>query len=167
MEISAETKSMANYASGINGEIKVNGQKLETVVSFKYPGSVVSDENFKPEILSRIAQTTAALTRLTLVWNGRSISVSSKIRLMRSLVSFIFQCACESWTLTAELQRRVRAMEMRCYCNILPISYKDHATNEDVYAKIQKAAEPHGVLTIVKRRKLQWYGHVSSSSGLA
>ena len=56
---------------------------------------------------------------------------------------------------------------MRCYGKILPISYKDHATNEDVYAKIQKAAEPHGILTIVKRRKLQWYGHVSSSSGLA
>ena len=70
---------MANYASGINGEIKVNGQKLETVVSFKYPGSVVSDENFKPEILSRIAQTTAALTRLNPVWNDKTISLSFKI----------------------------------------------------------------------------------------
>ena len=43
---------------------KVNGQKLETVTSFKYLGSVISDEGSKPEILSRIAQATAALTRL-------------------------------------------------------------------------------------------------------
>ena len=49
---------------GINTEIKVNGQKLETVTSFKYLGSVMNDEGSKPEILSRIAQTTAALTRL-------------------------------------------------------------------------------------------------------
>ena len=37
----------------------------------------------------------------------------SKIRLMRSLVTPIFLYACESWTLTAELQRRIQAMEMR------------------------------------------------------
>ena len=41
------------------------------------------------EILSRIAQTTAALTWLKLVWNDWSISLSSKIRLMRSLVTSI------------------------------------------------------------------------------
>ena len=58
-------------------------------------------------------------------------------------------------------------MEMRCFINILRISYKDYVTNEEVCAKIQKAIGPHGLLTIVKRRKLQWYGHVFRSSGLA
>ena len=60
METSAEkTKLVTNNTSGINTEI---GQKLETVTSFKYLGSVITDEGSKPEILSRIAQTTAALT---------------------------------------------------------------------------------------------------------
>ena len=58
-------------------------------------------------------------------------------------------------------------MEVRCYCKILRISYKDHNTNEEVCAKIQQAIGPHKDLTIIKRRKLQWYGHVSRSSGLA
>ena len=54
MEISAEkTKLMTNNTCGINTEIKVNGQKLETVTSFKYLGSVKTDEGSKPEILSR------------------------------------------------------------------------------------------------------------------
>ena len=57
-------------------------------------------------------------------------------------------------------------MEMRCYRKILHISYKDHVTNEKIRAKIQESVEPHDLLTIVKRRKLQWYGHVSRSSGL-
>ena len=56
---------------------------------------------------------------------------------------------------------------MRCYHKILHISYKDHVTNEEVRAKIQQASGPHEDLTIVKRRKLQWYGDVSRSSGLA
>ena len=57
---------------------------------------------------------------------------------------------------------------MKCYRKILRISYKDHVTNEEVRAKIQQAIGPHeDILTIVKRHKLQWYGHVSRSSGLA
>ena len=56
---------------------------------------------------------------------------------------------------------------MRCYRKILRISYKHHVTDEEVRAKIQRAIGPHEDLTIVKRRKLQWYGHASRSSGLA
>ena len=42
MEISAQkTKLMTNNTSGINTKIKVNGQKLETITSFKYLGSVI------------------------------------------------------------------------------------------------------------------------------
>ena len=51
----------------------------------------------------------------------------------------LFLYACESWALTAELQRRIQAMEMMCYRKILHISYKDHVTNEEVRAKIQQA----------------------------
>ena len=146
----------------------MNGQKLEIVTSFKYLGSVITDEGSKPEILSRIAQKPAALTRLKPVWNDRSISLSSKIQLVRFLVTSIFLFACESGTLTAELQKQIQAMEMRCHRKIHHISYKDHVTNEEVRAKIQQAIGPHeDLLTVVKRRKLQWYGHVSRSSGLA
>ena len=57
---------------------------------------------------------------------------------------------------------------MRCYRKILRISYKYHVTNELVRAKIQLAIGPYeDLLTIVKRCKLQWYGHISRSSGLA
>ena len=80
MEISAEkTKLMTNNTSGIKIESKVNGHKFDTVTSFKYLGSVIIDDGFKPEILSRIVQTAAALTRFKPVWNDRSISLSSKV----------------------------------------------------------------------------------------
>ena len=73
MEISAEkAKFTANNTSSTR--IKVNGQELEAVTTFKYLGSVVSDEGSKREILSRTARTIAALTRLKSFWNDRSIS---------------------------------------------------------------------------------------------
>ena len=56
----------------------------------------------------------------------------------------------------------------RNVCIIIIISYKDHVTDEEVCATIQQAIGPHeDLLTIVKRRKLQWYEHVSRSSRLA
>ena len=78
---------------------------------------------------------------------------------MGSLVISIFLYACESWTLTAELEKRTQAFEMRCYRRLLNISYKDHVTNEEVRKKIQAA--------IGEYDKLLTLGHVSRSSGLA
>ena len=76
---------------------------------------------------------------------------------MRSLVTSIFLYACELWTLTAELQRRIQAMEIRCYRKILRILNKGRVTNEAVRAKILLAIEPYeDFLITVKRRKLQW-----------
>ena len=55
-------------------------------------------------------------------------------------------------TLTAELQRRLQAMEMRCYHKILCISYKDLVNNEEVCAMIQQAFRLHkDLLSIVKK----------------
>ena len=149
-------------------KIKVKGQKFGTVTSFKYLGAVVSDDSSKPEVLSRIAQATAALTKLKPIWRDNNISLGSKVKLMRSLVISIFLYACESWTLTAELEKRTQAFEMRCYRRLLNISYKDHVTNEEVRRQIQAAiGEYDELLTLVKKRKLRWFGHVSRSSGLA
>ena len=81
-------------------------------------------KDIKPEILARIAQTTAALAKLKTIWNDRNVVLSSKIRLMRSLVMSIFLYACESWTLTAETERRTQAMEMRCLRKLIGITYR-------------------------------------------
>ena len=160
MEKSAEqTKLMTNSANGIQTEIKVKGQKLGTVTSFKYLGAVVSDDASKPEVLSMIAQATAALTKLKPIWRDNNISFGSTVKLMRSLVISIFLYVCESWALTAELEKITQAFEMRCYRRLLNISYKDHVTNEEVRRKIQAAiGEYDELLTLVKERKLRWFG---------
>ena len=164
MKISAKkTKLMTNSANGIQREKKVKRQKLGTVTSFKYLGAVVSDDCSKPEILSRLA----ALTKLKPIGRDNNISLRSKLRLMRSLVISIFLYACESWTLTAELEKRTQAFGMRCYRRLLNISYRDDVTNEVVHRKIQAAiAEYDELLTLLKERTLRWFGHASRSSDL-
>ena len=97
MEISAEkTKLMTNKEKGLSSDILVKDNKLEVVSTFKYLGAIISDEGSKKEVICRIAQATAALTKLSTIWKDKEISLSTKIRLMRSLVTSIFLYACES-----------------------------------------------------------------------
>ena len=159
---------MTNSTQGISSNIKVSGTSLQTVKSFKYLGSIISDEGSKPEVVARIAQTTAVLSKLQTIWRDKKISLRSKIQLMRSLAISVLLYACKTWTLNADLQRRILATEMRCYRKILGIHYTDHVTNEEVRNKVQQAIGPHDdLLTVVKKRKMRWYGHVSRSTGLA
>ena len=76
---------------------------------FKYLGAVVSDDDSKPEIFS-VVQAIAAPKKLKPIWRD-NISLGSKVKLMRSLVISIFLYACESWTLTAELEKRTQAFD--------------------------------------------------------
>ena len=93
----------------------------------------------EPEILSKNEQATAALSKLKPVWKDNNISLGSKVKLMCSLIISIFLYACESWTLTAELEKRTQAFEMRRSQRLLNILYKVHVTNEEVHRKIQVA----------------------------
>ena len=66
------------------------------MTSYKDVGAIFSEEGSKQEVLSRIAQATAALTKLKPVWKDNNISLGSKVKLMHSLVISIFLYASES-----------------------------------------------------------------------
>ena len=67
----------------------------------------------------------------------------------------------ESWTLTSETTKRLEAFETKCFRRLLGISWKDRKTNEFVRGQINKlAGHQEPLLSIVKKRKLVWYGHV-------
>ena len=130
--------------------------------------AVVLDDGSKLEVISRVAQATAALTKLKPIETHNNISFRSKVKLMQPLVISIFLYACESWTLTAETEKKTQTFELRCYQRLLNISYKDHVANEGVRRKIQAGVlENDEFLTMVKNRNLRWFGHVAMSSVLA
>ena len=108
--VSIGVKNVTNSANVIQRKIKVKGQKLGTITSFKYLGAVVSDDGSKPEVLPRIAQATAALTKLKPMWRDNNISLGSKVTLMRSLAISIFLYVWDSWILAAELEKRTQVL---------------------------------------------------------
>jgi len=68
---------------------------------------------------------------------------------------------CESWTLNAEAERRISTFEDKCFRKMLKISYREHKTNEYVHQKVKEyVGKYEHLLTIVKRRKMKYFGHV-------
>ena len=109
MEIGPDkTKVTTDNQNGFQREIKIKGQRLEEAEYFKYLGAIISNEGSKSEILSRIAQTTAVLSRLKIIWRNKNISLASKVKLMQTLILSTFLYACKSWTLTSERSKPLR-----------------------------------------------------------
>ena len=117
-----------------------------------------------PEIKPRIVQTIAALSSLKIIWRDKNITLAFEVKLIWTLILSTFICTCESWTFTVELDRLIQTLGMRCYRKLLNLSYKDQSTNEEVGRFIQETIsvnEPaHEIM--VKKRKLSWYGRISS-----
>ena len=110
MGVNAEkTKIMTNKGT-LQRYITIQVQTLETVDHFKYLGAIICDERSRREVLSRAAQTMAELARIKSIWKDKNIIIKHKIRLIRALVITIFLYVCETWTLTAELQRRIQSL---------------------------------------------------------
>ncbi len=61
---------------------------------------------------------------------------SNKFKLYKTLVLSILMYGCESWTLTADLERRIQAFEHKCFRKLLRLSYTEHKTNEFVWQQV-------------------------------
>ena len=129
----------------------------------------INENGSRKEILSRAAQASQAYSNLKIIWNDKDIRLKYKLKLMDSLVNSIFLYACETWTLTAELEKRILAFEMKNIRKLLGITYLDRVTNQEIIDRISSSlTSPFtDILTTVKRRKLKWYRHVTRGDGLA
>ena len=86
----------------------------------------------------------------------------SKFKLYKSLVLSIALYGCESWTLSAELEKRIQTFEMKCLRRLLGISWQERKTNEFVRATIKKkVGKQEELLSIIKMMKMAWFGHVT------
>ena len=152
MEInSTKTQIMANYEGSFTSEIKINNDPLKVVDSFKYLGAIIDDKDSKAEILARTGQTIASLSRLNVIWYDNTLKLKLKIQLLQSTVNSIFLYACDIWTITKELQRKIITLEMRFLRRLLNISYIDRITNIEVRNSVTKEIGPHSELLASRR----------------
>ena len=150
-----KTKVMTNTEEVL--ETVVGTKKLEQVNSFVYLGSrIAKDGNCVNEVKSRLAMGMTVMTKLTKIWKNKSISIDTKLWLMKALVWPVATYGCEAWTLKKDEEKRIQAFENKCIRKLMRIPWTKMMTNEQVY---MSAGARRGLLAHTKIRKLRYFGH--------
>ena len=71
--------------------------------------------------------------KVAVLWKTKAVSIPTKIKLYKSHVLSILIYGCNSWTLKADLDRRIQAFENKCYRKMLGVSYKENKAKEYVW----------------------------------
>ena len=91
------------------------------------------------------------------MFEKRSISMKTKLRLIRALIWSIATYESESWTIKKADERRINAFEMWCYRKILRKPYAEHKTN---VWYLQNIGTNLQLLKQIAKDKLIYFGHI-------
>ena len=107
-----KTKIMA---SGPITSWQIDGETMETVADFIFPGSkITADGDCSHEIKRRLLLARKVMTNLDSIFKSRGITLSTKVRLVKAMVFPVVMYGCESWTVKKVECRRIDAFELWC-----------------------------------------------------
>ena len=162
-----KTKTMiVTKVIGPNQPIQVNDKYIEIVETFQYLGSQITNNyDDSPEIRGRLSIARTAASALTTIWKDKAVHITTKIKLLRTLIFPIATYGSETWVMKEADRTRINSFEMWCYRRILKISWKDRKTNEWVQQQV-KVKNSDRLLLTIERWQLRYFGHIIRADGL-
>jgi hypothetical protein len=131
-------------------------QKLENVESFKYLGSILTnDGRCTCEIKCRIAMAKAAFNKKIALFTS-TLDLELRKKLVKCYIWSKALYGAETWTLRAVDQKHLESFEMWCWRRIQKISWTDHARNEEVLLRVR---EQRNIVHEISKQKANWIGH--------
>ena len=107
-----KTKIMA---SGPITSWQIDGETMETVTDFIFLGSkITADGDCSHEITRPFLLGRKAMTNLDSIFKSRDITLPTKVRLVKAVVSPVVTYGCESWTMKKAERRRIDAFQLWC-----------------------------------------------------
>ena len=153
-----KTKSMSNAVIPDLAEgLLVNNEEIEEVREFKYLGSILTqDANSEREILCRITLAGSAFSYLRNVWRNNKYSQKLKLKIYNSNVVSVLMYGCETWSITAQLERRLQAFDNNCLRSILNIHWTERIRNDEIYRMTNHTP----ILDLIRKRRWMYWGHM-------
>jgi len=158
MEMNVEkTKVMRISRQPSPVKIMINQKQLENVESFKYLGSILTnDGRCTCEIKCRIATAKTAFNKKRTLFTS-TLDLELRKKLVKCYVWSIALYGAETWKLQAVDQKHLESFELWCWWRMEKISWTDHVRNEEVLLGVK---EQKNILHEVRKRKANWIGHI-------
>ena len=114
------------------------------------------------EIRRMIGMAKTTMCSMNKLWRDRSISKTTKVRLVSTLIFPIATYVCETWVINAIDQRRLAAFEMWCWRKLLCIPWTAKRSNESIRHEI---GNRKALINVVGKQRLQYFGHIARRDG--
>ena len=126
-------QKMKIMASGPITSFQIDGETAETVADFIFGGSkITADGDCSHEIKRRLLLGRKVMTNLESIFKSRDITLSTKLCLVKTLVSPVVMYGCESWTVKKAEHRRIDAFELWCGRRLLRVPWTARGSNQSI-----------------------------------
>ena len=145
-------------ASGPITSWQIDGEKIETVTDFILGGAkITADGDCSHEIKRCLFLGRKVMTNLDSVLKSRSITLRTKVHLVKAMVFPVVMYGCESWTIKKAEHKRIDAFELWCWRRLLRVPWTARRSSQSVLKEISPGCSLEGLML---KLKLQSYGHL-------
>ena len=145
-------------ASGPITSWQIDGEIVETVADFIFMGSkITADGDCTHEIKRRLLLGRKVMTNLDSILKSRDITLSTKVHLVKAMVSPVVMYACESWTVKKAECWRIDAFELWCWRRLLRVPWTARRFNQSILKEISPGCSLEEPML---KLKLQYFGHL-------
>ena len=117
---------------------------------------ITADGDCSHEIKRRLLLGRKVMTNLDSIFKIRDITLPTKVRLVKAMVSPMVMYGCESWTVKKAECRRIDAFELWCWRRLLGVPWTARRSNQAIL-KISPGCSLEGMML---KLKLQYFGHL-------
>ena len=134
----------------------------ETVTDFIFLGSkITTDGDCSHEIKRCLLLRRKAMTNLDSILKSRDITLPTKVRLVKAVVSPVVMCKCESWTVKKAEPRRTDAFELWFWRKLLRVPWIERRSNQSILKEI---SPEYSLEELMLKVKLEYFGHLMQRS---
>jgi len=129
---------------------------METVTNFVFLGSkITADGDCSHEIKRCLLLGRKFMTNLDSILKSRDITLPTKVRLVKGMVSPVVMYGCESWTIRKAEGQRIDAFELWCWRRLLGVPWTARRSSQSILKEISPELEG-----LMLKLKLQYFGHL-------
>ena len=132
---------------------------MERVSEFIFWGSKITvDGDCSHEIKRRLLLGRKVMTNLDSILKSRDITLPTKIRLVKAMVSPVVMYGCESWTVKKGEHQRTDAFELWCWRRLLRVPWTTRRSNQSI---LKETSPGRSLEEMMLKLKLQYFGHLT------
>ena len=131
---------------------------VELARHFPFLGSkITADGDCSHEIKRRLLLGRKVMTNQDSILKSRDITLSTKVRLVKTMVFPVVIYGCESWTIKKAEHQRTDAFELWCWRRLLRVPCTARRSNQSILKEISPGCSLEGLML---KLRLQHFGHL-------